>query len=112
MEIDEEQIKRVIINIIDNAIQAMENKGVINVVLDFDILDNKALISISDTGPGIKDEDKDKLFEPYFSTKKNGMGLGLTIAKRIIMEHKGNIKVKDNKPRGSIFSIELPIKES
>lgn len=109
--IDDEQIKRAMINIIDNAIQAMASKGMININIDFDILNNKAYISISDNGPGIKDEDKDKLFQPYFSTKKNGSGLGLAIAKRIIMEHKGDIKVKDNKPTGSIFTIELPIEE-
>jgi two-component system nitrogen regulation sensor histidine kinase NtrY len=112
MELDEEQFRRVMINIIDNAIQAMTNSGKINVTFDFDTSANKTYINISDNGPGIRDEDKDRLFQPYFSTKKDGTGLGLAIANRIISEHGGYIRMKDNIPRGTVFAIELPIKES
>ncbi|OQC18196.1 MAG: Sensor protein ZraS [Deltaproteobacteria bacterium ADurb.Bin072] len=64
-----------------------------------------------DTGPGISKNIKDRMFEPYFSTKKGGTGLGLVIVSRIIADHNGFIRVRDNEPAGTIFSIELPVKE-
>ncbi|MEW6066714.1 MAG: ATP-binding protein [Nitrospirota bacterium] len=112
VKLDIEQVKRVLINIFDNAIEAMPGGGIINVILNFDIPSNKVYINIEDNGPGIKDEDKEKLFIPYFTTKRGGTGLGLTIANRIIAEHKGYIRVRDNEPKGTIFTIELPIEES
>lgn len=111
VELDPEQFKRVIINIVDNAIEAMQNKGRIHIVINHDIASNRAYVDIEDDGPGILGEDKEKLFLPYFSTKKDGTGLGLAIAGRVITEHRGYIRIKDNKPRGTIFAIELPIKE-
>jgi two-component system nitrogen regulation sensor histidine kinase NtrY len=109
--IDPEQFKRVIINIVENAIQAMQSKGKIDIAIRHDISSNRMYIAIADNGPGIKNEDKDKLFLPYFSTRKDGTGLGLAIASRVLTEHAGIIKVKDNKPTGTVFTIELPIKE-
>ncbi|MEC4675337.1 MAG: ATP-binding protein [Nitrospirota bacterium] len=111
VELDPEQFKRVIINIVDNAIEAMQNKGRIHIAINHDIASNRAYVDIEDDGPGILGEDKEKLFLPYFSTKKDGTGLGLAIAGRVITEHRGYIRIKDNKPRGTIFAIELPIKE-
>jgi two-component system nitrogen regulation sensor histidine kinase NtrY len=112
VELDGEQFRRVMINIFENAVHAIPDTGSINVILNFDTLSNKAYINIADNGPGIRDEDKEKLFLPYFSTKKNGTGLGLAIANRIIAEHRGYIRVRDNKPNGTVFTIEIPIKES
>jgi two-component system nitrogen regulation sensor histidine kinase NtrY len=111
VEMDGEQFKRVMINIFDNAIEAMTDSGRINIILNFDIPANRAYINITDNGPGIRDEDKEKLFLPYFSTKKGGTGLGLAIANRIIVEHGGYIRVRDNEPNGTVFTIEIPIKE-
>ena len=68
----------------------------------------KALVEISDTGPGIAGEDKERLFVPYFSTKATGMGLGLAIVHQIVTDHGGTIWVEDNLPHGSRFVIELP----
>ena len=65
-------------------------------------------IEVADDGEGIADRDKDRIFEPYFSTKLSGTGLGLAIAKAVISEHHGRIWVEDNQPRGSRFIIELP----
>lgn len=112
VELDGEQFKRVMINIFDNAINAISNKGRIDVRMQFDVPSNKVSIDIADDGPGIRDEDKEKLFLPYFSTKKDGTGLGLAIANRIITEHRGYIRVRDNEPRGTVFTIEVPIKET
>jgi len=110
-DLDAEQFKRVLINIFENAVQAMALKGRLDVSLAFDLPSNLVLIEIADTGPGIKSGDKDKLFHPNFSTKKEGTGLGLAIARRIVKEHGGKIGVRDNTPSGTIFSIEVPIKE-
>jgi two-component system nitrogen regulation sensor histidine kinase NtrY len=110
VELDEEQFKRVMINIFDNAIHAISNKGRIDVRLRFDLPSNMVSIDIADNGPGIRDEDKERLFLPYFSTKKDGTGLGLAIANRIIAEHRGYIRVSDNEPKGTFFTIEMPIR--
>jgi len=110
IEVDEEQFKRVMINIFDNAVHAISNKGKIDVKLRFDLASNMAFIDIADNGPGIRDEDKERLFLPYFSTKKEGTGLGLAIANRIIAEHRGYIRVRDNEPKGTIFTMEIPIR--
>jgi two-component system nitrogen regulation sensor histidine kinase NtrY len=111
LEIDREQFRRVIINILDNAINAMTDSGKIHIALCFDIPSNMAYIEIADNGPGIKDENKERLFLPYFSTRNDGTGLGLAIANRIIAEHRGHIRVRDNEPKGTIFTIEIPIKD-
>ena len=111
VELDAEQFKRVIINLVGNAIQAMQNKGKVDIRIEYDIRSNRVCIDIADDGPGIRDEDKEKLFLPYFSTKKDGTGLGLAIAGKIVKDHRGYIRIRDNSPRGTIFSIELPIKE-
>lgn len=110
IEIDGEQFKRVLINIFDNAFQAMGSSGQIDLKVHLDKQSNKIFIDIADYGPGLRDEDKERVFLPYFSTKKGGTGLGLAIANKIVSEHMGTIKVQDNTPTGTIFTIELPIK--
>lgn len=112
VEIDREQMKRALINIFDNAVQAMEKGGNVGVRLDVDRKSGRAFIEVADDGPGIREEDKEKLFFPYFSTKKDGTGLGLAIAQKIVSEHNGYINVRDNEPRGSVFTIEIPVKEN
>ncbi len=107
--LDSEQIKRVFINLFDNAIEAMDKKGVITITANADRDANLLSIEVADSGPGIADADKEKLFEPYFSSKKEGSGLGLAIAERIIAEHGGSITVGDNTPQGSVFNISLPL---
>lgn len=104
--IDPEEFKRVFINIIDNAIKAMNGQGQIIISVK---LNNNLVVEIADEGPGIDDEIKDKLFLPYFSTNKEGTGLGLAIARKIVTEHGGTITVMDNKPKGTIFRIEVPV---
>ena len=66
-------------------------------------------IEVADNGQGISDEHKTRLFEPNFSTKKTGMGLGLTIVSTIVNDHNGLVRVRDNHPRGAVFIVELPI---
>ncbi len=111
VELDKEQFRRALINIIDNAREAMGNAGQVSVKIEPDAGENRVVISISDTGPGIPEDVKEKLFQPYFSTKKDGTGLGLAIVNKIISEHNGYIRVGENVPHGSVFTIEMPIKE-
>jgi two-component system nitrogen regulation sensor histidine kinase NtrY len=108
LDLDRQQMKRVMINLIDNAIAAMDGKGAIGVALSFDPILKIVRLEVSDTGKGIPPEDKVRLFEPYFSTKKTGMGLGLSIVSAIIEDHNGFIQVQDNQPRGTKFVAELP----
>jgi two-component system, NtrC family, nitrogen regulation sensor histidine kinase NtrY len=106
--LDPEQIKRVFVNLFDNALEAMGRRG--EIVIGTRYLSHMQMmrVEVSDDGPGIPPEDKDKLFLPYFSTKKRGTGLGLAIVNRIISDHHGYIRVEDNRPRGTRFIIELP----
>jgi two-component system nitrogen regulation sensor histidine kinase NtrY len=108
VRLDAEQIRRVIINLVDNAIEAMERRGQITVETQFDRANSVARVVVADDGPGIPAAERDKLFLPYYSTKRRGSGLGLAIVRRIIAEHGGSIDVADNAPRGTRFTIELP----
>jgi len=109
LQMDPDQIKRVFINLIDNAIDAMNKKGTIVIRTRLDQAQRRVLVEVNDTGPGIPREDKDKLFLPYFSTKKKGTGLGLAIVDQIVREHNGTIGVQNNQPSGAKFIIELPL---
>ncbi len=104
---DGEQIKRCIINLLDNAVAVLSDGG--NIIIELLSNEESVFIRVCDDGPGTTPEDKGKLFEPYFSTKKTGTGLGLAIVSTIVADHSGYIRVMDNKPRGSIFIIELPL---
>ncbi len=106
--VDPEQIRRVVINVVDNAIEAMERQGLIVVETQYDPSNRLARIIVADDGPGIPPGEREKLFLPYYSTKRRGSGLGLAIVRRIVAEHGGSIDVADNTPRGTRFVIELP----
>ncbi len=105
---DREQIKRVMINLLDNAIAAIDGNGEINIDLSYDKELEMVRIEVADNGKGVNPDDKIRLFEPYFSTKRHGTGLGLAIVSTIIHDHNGFIEVRDNTPRGTRFIIELP----
>jgi two-component system nitrogen regulation sensor histidine kinase NtrY len=108
VRIDADQMKRVVINLVDNAIEATEKKGTVTISTEFDRAHARVRLGVADDGPGIPDDDRDRLFVPSFSTKKRGSGLGLAIVSRIIQEHQGVIRVEDNAPRGARFVVELP----
>jgi two-component system nitrogen regulation sensor histidine kinase NtrY len=97
VRLDPLQIRRVIINLVDNAVETQR-----------DASNSIVRIVVADDGPGIPVAERDKLFLPYYSTKRRGSGLGLAIVRRIIAEHGGSIEVGDNRPRGTRFTIELP----
>jgi two-component system, NtrC family, nitrogen regulation sensor histidine kinase NtrY len=109
LNLDRQQIKQAMINLIDNAVYAIRHEGYISVALTHDPILKMVRLEIADDGVGIPDKEKTRLFEPDFSTKKTGMGLGLTIVHTIISDHNGRISVQDNQPRGAKFVIELPV---
>jgi signal transduction histidine kinase len=108
IRVDTEKIRRVIINLVDNAIEAMNRSGVITLETQHDSSASLVRLIVTDDGPGIPAAEREKLFLPYYSTKLRGSGLGLAIVRRIVAEHGGTIEVGDNVPRGTKFTIELP----
>jgi two-component system nitrogen regulation sensor histidine kinase NtrY len=108
VSVDPEQFRRVIINLVDNAIEAMDRRGAIDIETQHDPANNLVRVTVADDGPGIPAAEREKLFLPYYSTKGRGSGLGLAIVRRIVAEHGGSIEVTDNAPRGTRFAIELP----
>ena len=114
VQADPEQIKRVVVNLIDNAAEALEQSPLreiwVSTALDPD--HEMVELTVADSGPGISPEAKEKLFVPYFSTKRRGTGLGLAIVSRIVSEHHGYIRVEENRPFGSRFVIELPVERA
>ena len=108
VRVDGEQIRRVIINLVDNAIEAMNRSGMITIETQHDPGSSLVRLVVSDDGPGIPVAEREKLFMPYYSTKRRGSGLGLAIVRRIVAEHGGTIEVGEHQPRGSRFTIELP----
>ena len=108
MELDRSQLKRVLINLFDNAVAAMEGKGIITVSSEYDKSQGLIRLSVSDEGCGIEVSHSAQLFEPYFSTKEGGTGLGLAIVQRIVTDHGGFVRVTANELKGTRFSIEFP----
>ncbi len=110
VSIDPEQIRRVMINLLDNAVAAVDSReGRIEIKTVYDQPTGLARVQVADNGCGIPAWNRIRMFEPYFSTKKSGTGLGLAIVNSIIADHNGHIIVKDNSPRGTIITFELPV---
>jgi len=108
LELDRELIKRVLMNLLDNAVGAVEREGEITLATTYDRSRGVVYLEVSDNGCGVAPEIRARIFEPYFSTKKNGTGLGLTIVNQIIEDHRGYVRVRPNEPRGTRFTIEFP----
>jgi len=108
---DPEAIKRALANLVDNAAEAVQSSLVreINIATGLVASRDAIEVSVSDSGHGVTQELKERLFLPYFSTKKRGTGLGLAIVSRIIEDHRGSIRVEENRPVGTRFVVELPI---
>ncbi len=109
LQLDRDQFRQVIINLLDNAVHALHQKeGEVSISLSYDPVLKIARLQCADTGHGIAPENRLKIFEPYYSTKAKGTGLGLAIVSSIIADHNGFIRVRENKPNGTVFTIELP----
>jgi two-component system, NtrC family, nitrogen regulation sensor histidine kinase NtrY len=109
LKLDRDQLKQVMINILDNALHALDGgNGSIAIRLFYDPILKIARLECSDNGHGVSPEDKLRMFEPYYSTKEKGTGLGLAIVASIIADHNGFVRVRDNHPQGTVIIIELP----
>jgi PAS domain S-box-containing protein len=111
VQADPEQMKRAIVNLIDNAAEALEHSVLKEIWVRTALDSEREVVElvVADSGPGIPAEAKERLFLPFFSTKRRGTGLGLAIVSRIVSEHNGSIRVEENQPTGTRFVIELPV---
>jgi PAS domain S-box-containing protein len=107
IDFDERYMKQALLNLIKNAMAAMNQGG--RLTLKTECRDGEIQIIVSDTGIGIPEENISKIFEPYFTTKETGSGLGLTLVFKIVREHRGEISVKSKEGEGASFKITLPI---
>jgi two-component system nitrogen regulation sensor histidine kinase NtrY len=110
--LDPQQMRRALINLIDNAVAAMNRQGTVQIAARRRGVDGQLHVEVADNGPGILARDRDKMFSPYFSTKKRGTGLGLAIVHKVISDHGGTIRVESNEPRGARFVIDLPLRKA
>jgi two-component system, NtrC family, nitrogen regulation sensor histidine kinase NtrY len=108
---DPEAIKRAVANLVDNAAEAMQDAILKEITISTSLVASRDAVElvVSDTGQGVSRDVKERLFLPYFSTKQRGTGLGLAIVSRIVEDHRGSIRVEENKPVGSRFIVELPV---
>jgi hypothetical protein len=108
---DPEAIKRAVANLVDNAAESMQDAILKEITISTSLVASRDAVElvVSDTGHGVSRDVKERLFLPYFSTKQRGTGLGLAIVSRIVEDHRGSIRVEENKPVGSRFVIELPV---
>lgn len=111
--VDADKLKQVFLNILRNAYEAVEEKGKINIFLSLlkEQEGSKIRVFISDNGSGIPEENRETIFEPFYTTKASGIGLGLPIARKIIEQHRGTIRVKENAAQGTSFEILIPTEE-
>lgn len=100
---DEQQLEQALINIVKNAIEAIDRKGIIS----FTTTDHPKKLIITDTGKGIVNEDAEHLFSPFFSTKKDGQGIGLTLVKEILFNHQFEFSLKTIEPQKTVFYIKF-----
>lgn len=108
INLDREQFQRVVVNLIDNAAEAMQDSLVKQLYICTQHGAESVELVVADSGPGVSPGDKEKLFLPYFSTKNRGTGLGLAIVSHIVAEHNGHIRVEGNQPAGARFIVEIP----
>jgi two-component system nitrogen regulation sensor histidine kinase NtrY len=111
MEFDREQIGRVLMNLLDNAVASLNGGGVAGGVIELALDQERgvARLVVADNGAGISDQEKPKVFEPYYSNKKGGTGLGLAIVSSIVADHQGSIRIEDREGGGVRFIVELPL---
>jgi PAS domain S-box-containing protein len=107
VDFDDRVLKQAMLNLIQNAIAAMPDGGILRVKTE--LSDGEVAVSVCDSGCGIPEDNLSKIFEPYFTTKESGSGLGLTLVFKIIREHRGEITVKSKEGSGSCFTVTLPI---
>src|SRR4029077_11824757 len=106
LQLDRDQMKQAFYNVIKNSFEAMKRRGILRIRTDRD--DTHVLVSFIDTGGGMSPENLSHVFEPYFTTKASGSGLGLLIVRRIVREHGGELSIESNEGKGLTLTIRLP----
>src|SRR5207247_245724 len=106
LELDRDQMKQAFYNVIKNSFEAMKARGILRIRTDKD--DSHVIVRFSDTGGGISPENLSHVFEPYFTTKRTGTGLGLLIVRRIVREHGGELSIESSEGKGLSVTIRLP----
>jgi signal transduction histidine kinase len=107
---DPMQLQQVFMNILINAADAMRDGGTLTVRTGFEVSEEAIEITISDTGKGMDREQMENIFQPFFTTKPKGTGLGLPITKRLIEQHGGSLRVESAVGKGTTFTITLPVR--
>ena len=107
---DPVRLTQALLNLVINAMQAVERKGRIEVIAE--VVDGKISVAVCDDGPGIQPEELALIFDPYFTTKSEGSGLGLWIAQQIVSAHGGTLQAQNAPARGAVFTMLLPLKEA
>jgi signal transduction histidine kinase len=107
VEADPNQMKQVILNLVKNAIEALDSDGEVRLVSGVD--DRHVWFSVQDTGVGIPPESMEKIFDPFFTTKEKGSGLGLAVINKIISDHHGAVSVESTPDQGTSFLVKLPL---
>jgi two-component system nitrogen regulation sensor histidine kinase NtrY len=107
---DRAGMRHVLVNVLANAAEALKDQedGAVDVRATYDPVGGRVRLEVRDNGPGFTPEERSRAFEPYFSRKKGGTGLGLTIVKSIVTDHHGHVRVRPNHPRGTVLLVELP----
>ena len=108
---DSDQVHQVLLNLLLNSVQAIEGSGLVRVAVLAKDGGEDAVITVSDTGRGIPAEHLPNIFRPFYTTKGNGTGLGLSLARRIVEEHHGRIEVESSSGKGTTFSVMLPLRQ-
>jgi two-component system nitrogen regulation sensor histidine kinase NtrY len=114
VDIDPGAIKRAVINLLDNAVHACRDApggGCVAIALAHDVHVGVVRLEVADNGAGVTPNVQARMFEPYFSTKKDGTGLGLAIVSAIVADHQAYVRVRDNQPRGTRVGIEFPVRQ-
>jgi two-component system, sporulation sensor kinase E len=106
LQLDREQMKQAFYNVIKNSLEAMRRHGTLRIRTDLD--DKDVMVSFTDTGGGMSAENLSRVFEPYFTTKASGTGLGLLIVRRIVREHGGELSIESTQGNGLTLTIRLP----
>jgi two-component system, sporulation sensor kinase E len=109
VQVDRDQMKQAFYNVIKNSMEAMKRRGILRIRTDMD--GTHVIVSFKDTGGGISAEDLSRVFEPYFTTKSSGTGLGLLIVRRIVREHGGELAIESSEGKGVTLTIRLPFKD-
>jgi signal transduction histidine kinase len=110
---DLDKLTQAVVNLLNNAADAAHDGGTVRIAISSDYSENsedeQTIFRIADDGSGIPEEDRDKLFKPFFTQKEDGTGLGLAIVHRIVTAHGGTIKLENEREQGAAFKIALPV---